>query len=115
MERAPCSNRQQFFFLGRRRFIDLGNILISQLLHIGLATLLVIGRDFLVLDQILDRLVGVTPHIADRDLGVLHFALDDLGEVFAALLGERRDIDADGLAGGVRRQAEIGEDRKSVV
>src|SRR5262249_48636189 len=50
--------------------------------------------------------------VAYRDLRILAFVRNVLGELAAALLGQRRHVQADHGAGRVRRQAEVGgEDR----
>jgi len=59
------------------------------------------SRDDLFLAQFLDVLVGVAAHVADRHAGLLGLGLDHLDQVAAALLGQRRQVDADGGAGGV--------------
>src|SRR3546814_11488965 len=72
------------------------------------AAALVVLRDLLLLEQVLDLADGVAADVADRDLGVLALVVDQLGELLAALLGEGGQVDADDGAGGGRVQAEVG-------
>jgi hypothetical protein len=52
---------------------------VGELLDLGLGATLVVLGDLLVLQQFLDLLVGIAADVADRDLGVLAFAVHVLG------------------------------------
>ena len=60
----------------------------------------------LVLLEALEHVLGVVARLADRDLGVFAGALAELGELLAALLGERRHRHADDLAVVLRVEPE---------
>src|SRR3546814_12051728 len=84
------------------------DLLVGELLDFVAAAALVVLRDLLLLEQVLDLADGVAADVADRDLGVLALVVDQLGELLAALLGEGGQVDADAGAGGGRVQAEVG-------
>src|SRR5437879_2118963 len=88
-------------FLGLHRRIDEPQVIVVHLL-------LVLGDVLGLLDPA-DRLGA---RVADRDAPLLGELVDDLDQLFAALLGERRDGDADDVAVVGGREAEVGrEDR----
>src|SRR5690606_34881490 len=86
--------------------IDLDDEAVGELLDLVDGAPLVVFRDLLVLDELLQVLVGVAPQVADGDLGLLAFMPDDLDELAPALLGERRHRHADEVAAGRRIQPE---------
>src|SRR3546814_525665 len=102
------SYRHQFLFLGLDHLVDVLDALVGELLDFVAAAALVVLRDLLLLEQVLDLADGVAADVADRDLGVLALVVDQLGELLAALLGEGGQVDADDGAGGGRVQAEVG-------
>src|SRR5690606_23418611 len=104
---ADRSDRHQFLFLGLDHVIDILDRLVGDLLDVVLGTTHVVLGDLLFLQQVLDLLVGVAADVAHGDLGVLALAGDDLGQLAAALLGQRGEVQADGGAGGVRGQAQV--------
>ena len=57
-------------------------------------TLVVLGHG-MVLQELLQMLVGVAPDVADGDARVLGFVAHDLDEIAAAFLGQRRHRNAD--------------------
>ena len=81
---------------------------VGRLLHlVGLAGLVVLA-DFMVLLELLEQFEPVAADVADRDprrLGIFMRELDDFAATF---LVELRDAQAQNLAFGRRRQAEIG-------
>src|SRR5437016_2932492 len=96
-------------FLGLHRRVDELQVVAVQLLHILLGVLLLVLRDVLGLFDPADRLGA---RVADGDAPFLGELVDDLDQLFAALLGERGDGDADDVAVVGGREAEIGgEDR----
>src|SRR5690606_34876050 len=109
---ATPSDRHQLLLLGLDHLIDVLDGLVGDLLDLALDAALVVLADCLFLQQLLALLVGVAADVADRHLGGFTLGVDQLAQLAAALFGERGQVDADGGAGGVRRQAEVGgEDR----
>src|SRR5690606_442595 len=107
MRMADRSDRHQFLFLGLDHLVDVLDRLVGDLLDLVLGAAHVVLADLLFLQQVLDLLVGVAADVADGDLGVLALAGHDLGQLTAALLGQRRQVQADGGAGGVGGQAQV--------
>src|SRR3546814_2393218 len=83
-------------------------MLIGQLLDFVLHAAFVVFGDFLVLDQLLERVVGVAAQIAHGNLGVFAFGADHFGQVTPPLFGERRHGNTDVVAHGDRVQPQIG-------
>ena len=81
--------------------------LVGDLLHLVEAPLLVVLRHLLVLGQLLQPIVGVAADDAHGVARLLGHLVDVAGQFLAALVGERRDGDADDLAVVVRVQAEV--------
>ena len=79
-----------------------------KLLDLGLHPLLFVLADDAVLLGLLQVVLGVAAHVADGDLLLLGVLAGELGQVLAALLGQRRDRDAQGLAVDDRVEAEAG-------
>src|SRR5690606_8069593 len=107
MRMADRSDRHQFLFLALDHLVHVLDRLVGDLLDLVLGAAHVVLGDLLFLQQVLDLLVGVAAHVADGDLGILALAGDDLGQVAATLLGQGREVQADGGAGGVRGQAQV--------
>ncbi len=68
--------------------------LVGELLDLGLHLLLLVLADDVVLLSLLEVVVGVATDVAHRDLLLLGVLAGDLGQVLAALFGQRRDRDA---------------------
>src|SRR5690554_3070746 len=102
------SDRHQLLFLGLDHLVDVLDRVVGDLLHLALEAALVVLADGLVLQQLFRLLVGVAADVADRDLGRFALGVDHLGQLAAAFLGQRGQVDADRGAGGVGRQAEVG-------
>src|SRR5690606_25672280 len=89
-----ASHFQDLLFLGRQQVVDLLDVAISQFLHLGLRPAgLVLGR-LPVLFQLLDGVVDIPPHVAHRDPLVLGLLAGKAGQLFAAFLRQRRQLDA---------------------
>src|SRR5688572_8403542 len=87
--------------------VDLGHRSVGELLHLVLrATLLVLGYQ-LVLQQLLQVLIGVAAQVAHRYFGLFALVTHDLGELLAALLGQRRHRHAQQVALRGRVEAEV--------
>ena len=82
-------------------------VLGGELVELGLGAVDVVLAGLAVLDQLVERVLGVAADRADRHLGVLALALGDLDQVAAALLGELREDDADDRAVVGRVDAEV--------
>src|SRR5574340_1769417 len=105
---AATSDRHQVGFLLLQQPVDVGDVMVGQLLQLLVRTPLVVLRALLVLQQALQVLVGVAAHVAHRDARGLGFLVHDLDEIAPPLLGEGRHRHADEFARGGRVEAEIG-------
>ena len=94
-------------FDGKRQ-IDLAHELIGHLLHVASHPLLVVLADVLVLQQLLQGIDAIAPHMADGDPRFLRVAVGDLDHLLAALLVELGNADAQRRPLGGRGQAEVG-------
>src|SRR3569623_2131868 len=104
---APLDFHQLRFFRGQH-FVDFCDVIIREFLHLVLgATLFVFGY-FLVLEQLLEIVVGIAADVADRHYGSFDFVAHHRGEDAAALLCERRQRDANEIAGGRRIESKVG-------
>src|SRR3546814_1749342 len=61
------SYRHQFLFLGLDHLVDVLDALVGELLDFVAAAALVVLRDLLLLEQVLDLADGVAAGVADRD------------------------------------------------
>ena len=84
-----------------------GDGLVGGLLHALQALALVVLGDRRVLERFLQHLVGVAARAAQGDLALLGHLLDDLDQLLAPLLGQRRHRQAHQLAVGLRVQAQL--------
>src|SRR3546814_11272373 len=89
IRRPPRSTRTDTLFPYTTLFRS-SDMLIGQLLDFVLHAAFVVFGDFLVLDQLLERVVGVAAQIAHGNLGVFAFGADHFGQVTPPLFGERR-------------------------
>ena len=95
------------FSLDGQRHIDLGDGLVSRLLHLlGLAVDFVLA-DVAVLLELLEMIETVAAHVAGSDASLLGVFVRDLDQFLAALLVEFGDADAQHLAFGSRVEAEV--------
>src|SRR2546426_6075308 len=92
--RPGPSDLEDLFFLVLRQLVDLVDVEIGLLLHLVQPALLVILGDRLVLEELLQRLVGVPALQPDRRPPVLGDLVHTLRELLAALFRERGDGDA---------------------
>src|SRR5690606_3340932 len=90
-----------FFFLAGD-VVDLGDVLVGQVLDPLVGGLDIVLGDVAVLLRRLDHVVAVAPGAAHRDARVLGHLFDLLDQIFAALLGERRDRQPNQLGVGDR-------------
>src|SRR5690606_30896165 len=74
-----------FFFFEKR--VDLGHVTIGEFLNLVLRAALVILRDELLLQQVLEMAQCVAAHIADRDARVLALVPNRAHDLLAPLLG----------------------------
>ena len=95
------------FSLRLQEIVDFLDLLVRQLLRLLEAAALVVLGDLLVLEHLLDPVVALVAEAPDLDARLLGHVVRLLGEVLAALLGQRRDRDADDLAVGLRVQAQL--------
>src|SRR5207248_4182325 len=94
-----------FFFSGE--LVDLLDALVDDRLHQLGALLLIVLGDFPRRLILLEHLVGVAARVADGDARVLGHALDDLGQLAAALFGQGRNRNAHDFAVAVGVDAEL--------
>src|SRR5215207_1800735 len=90
------------------QLVDRAHVLVSELLHLGLPTPLLVVADFAVLDQLLEVLQDVAADVSNRDFSVLAVTTDELDELLAAFLGQLGDRETDDLAVVRGREAEVG-------
>src|SRR5215471_14884127 len=95
-------NRHQVRFLGVQDLVDLADEAVSEFLDVVLGTALVVLRNRLRLEQVLQVRNRIAPDVAHGDPRVLGFLVHDLHQLLATLLGERRHWDADHVSGGRR-------------
>ena len=81
---------------------------VGELLDLGLGATQIVLGDLAVLLGALELGVGVAADVAHGDPRVLGVVLALLDEVLAALLGQRRERQADDRAVVARRDAEVG-------
>src|SRR5262249_34794373 len=96
-----------FLFLRLRNVVDGGDVLVGQLLDLLLAVLALVFGDVAVLFGFLDHVHRVAPRRAHRHARLLGLLADDLRELLAALLRERRNRQPHELAVGDRVDPEV--------
>src|SRR5579862_5947362 len=101
------SHFHDFGFLALQDLVDLRDVVVGELLDAALGGALLVVTDIAALDQCLEVLDRVTPHVSHRDTPLLRHVAHELHELLAALLGELRDRQANHLAVVRRREAEI--------
>ena len=84
------------------------DVLVGDLLDLVEAAPLVVFGDLVVLQQLLQLVVGVAAHLADAVAAFLGVLVHELRQLLAALLGQRGNRDADDLAVVGRVQPEVG-------
>ena len=72
-------------------------MLIGHLLHFVQASPLVVFRDAVILEQLLQVVVGIAAHLADAVAAVLGVLVNELGQFLPALVGQCRNRDANDL------------------
>src|SRR5450755_1664273 len=105
--RGCASNLEKLSLLPLGGVVDPRDELVGDLLHLGqLGRDLVLAHMTILLDstEVVDL---VTADVADGDPRFLGFAMDDLDEFLAALLGQLRDGHADDLPVIARIEAEV--------
>src|SRR5919201_1591325 len=95
-------------FLALEELVDLLRVLVRELLDALLGAVLLVLADLALVDELLEVVDDVAPHVADSDAAVLGHPAHDLDELLTPLLGELRDGQADDLAVVRRRQAQVG-------
>src|SRR5574341_434045 len=107
-DKAGSSDLHHFLLLRRDDLLDLLDPVVGLLLHLLEGLLGVVLGDLTVLLRRLDQLLGVAPLVPDGDLELLALPLHLLHDLPAALLGERRDRDADEILVALGVVAEVG-------
>src|SRR6185437_6860170 len=87
-----------FLFLGTAHFLHLLDFVIGEALDFLQGTALIVFRDLLVLERLLDKLVSVAADVADGSAVLFQDFVQMLDHVAAALLGQGRDGHANDLA-----------------
>src|SRR6185503_13170779 len=80
------SELHNFFLFGLRDLFDLPDVLVGQLLDLGLALLALVLGDLLFLFGVFDHVHRIATRRAHRHAGFLGLLADDLRELLAALL-----------------------------
>src|SRR5579883_938576 len=99
---------QDFLFFALRCLVDLLHEAVRHLLDLVERALLFVLGDLLVLEELLDGLVTVTPDVADAHPVIFGRGMQFLDEVLAALLRQRGNGKTDRLAVIGRVQPQIG-------
>ena len=94
--------------LWRKRVVDLLDVIVGGLLHLGAVLLVLVLADDVLLLELLQMLHRVAADVAHGDALLFGVFARDLRQFRAALAGERRDRDAQRLAVDDRVEAEIG-------
>jgi len=108
MNRGSRSDGHDLFFLLGDELGDLLFVFVQEVVGLFLAAVLVVLVDLLVFFKLLDFVDEVATEVAERDFRVLAELLGQLDILLAALFGERRNADPDGLAVGGRIESEVG-------
>src|SRR5271169_5936166 len=74
---------QQVRFLGLEDLVDLGNIAVGKLLHVGLRVALVVLRNRVLLEQLLQVLVGVAADVAHGNARIFGLVPHHLDQILA--------------------------------
>src|SRR4051794_14162969 len=106
--RSRRSNLQDLRFLALEVRVQLGDALVGDLLQLGLGAALLVLADLALLAQLAQVVHDVAADVADLDPALLRDVVRDLDELLAALLGQRRDRQADEVAVVRRVEPQVG-------
>src|SRR5262245_65351683 len=81
------SDMRDVFLLRRQHLVDLLDVVVGQLLHLGVALAVLVLGDLVILLELLEPLHPVAAHIAHGDAGLLGVFVRDLDQLLAAILG----------------------------
>ncbi len=95
-------------FLVAQRVVDLLDVIVGRLLHLGAVLLVLVLADGVLFFELLQMLHRVAAHVAHGDALLLGVLAGDLGEFGAPFAGERRNRNAQLLAVDDRVEAQIG-------
>src|SRR6185437_6246163 len=101
-------NLHNLLFLRGQGGVDLLDDLIGRLLNFPFVPLFVVLADGVLLEELLEDIDPVPAHVADRDPRVLAVFVGDLGHLFASLLVQFGNSDAQNGALDGRTETEIG-------
>src|SRR5579859_816056 len=87
-----------FGFFSLAHMLGIADVAVNQGLDFLAGPLMLILGDHLFVFQLFQVVHRMAPDVADGDPAILHMALDQLDELAAALLGQRRDDNTDELA-----------------
>src|SRR6266540_2405617 len=90
-----------------QQLVDRVRVLVGELLHPLLGTVLLVAADLPLVDELLQMVHDVAAHVAHGDSAVLRHLAHDLDELLAPLLGQLGDRQADQLAVVRRGQAQV--------
>ncbi len=96
-----------FSFAAREEF-DLLNRLIGRLLHLRRMALFIVLANGVLLQQLLEDINSVPTHMPDRDTRVLAIFVGDFGHLFAPLLVQFRNANAQNGALDRRTETKVG-------
>src|SRR5207247_6569306 len=84
----PSLDGEDFFFLGRKQLIDLGDRSIGRLLHVIGQTFLVVLGNLVILLEFLDHIQAIAADMPDRDPRRLGIFVRDFHKLLAAFFIE---------------------------
>src|SRR5215469_526289 len=102
------SDLQELRLFRREDLVNVGDVLVGELLDFVLRAALLVLGDLAVLEQGFELRVGVAAHAAHGPPSGFRLLARHLDDLLAPLLGERGHAYADHVARGGRHQAEIG-------
>ena len=100
---------QQLLILLVLQIVHCLHVRVGQLLNLIERALLIVLGNLVVLEHLLEPVVGVTPDRADVVAALFGHLVDVPRQLFAALVGQRRDGNAQHLAVAGRIEAEVGQ------
>src|SRR5882672_4287566 len=96
---SSCPRRkldlEKLGFLVLEQLVHLAHVAVRELVEVALGAVAVVLAGLAVLDQLVDRVLGVPADVADRDPAVLRLVPGHLDELPAALLGQLGEHDPD--------------------
>src|SRR4051812_597508 len=105
---ARASDLEDLRFLALEQPVELGDVVVGELLQLDLGAVLVVGARLAGVLELAQVVHDVAADVADRHAALLRDVADHLDQLAAALLVELGDVEADEPPVVVRRQADVG-------